>query len=776
MPFEFPDNPASNLARNANLRLVLWHSLQFSLGVAGAAAALSNVGLALFAVLITLPLTLATLTIGSRADGENALLTTFANAIAVSGMLCFVALLLMLSLLPALLVLLWFAQLAINLTTRKPLQLYFGLLSGFVALMLGAAETISGSYILLLAVWGFCISQLLPQLWVQGRASSLLLISNQRSTPSVLKPALLVVAIAGLIYLLMPRLPAANVGGRLAHSSQPQQNAAWQSQAGLQDGTENQSDDQIKRDDKLSEAYQDGPKPLWQGDHDRRSEYDYPGFRESFSLAEAADSRRQGDGQDLNALIAVMQAPHGAYLKTRTFNYFDGSSWSVKGDRFHKYQTDISGHLVLPTAAPAGPEAEQYSQQLTFKQTINAWIPAAGDPQEVWLPSNVIALDRWNHPVAPGALRAGDIITVKSSLNTVSGRIANSAPPPDFRDQQLPQDLDPRVIQLAYQVTSGASSPLQKAELLEQHLRNNYQYSFDSIFASQGVTPVAEFLFESRQGHCEYFASAMAILLRSLEIPARLVTGFSATTQNPVTGYFEIRGLDGHAWVEAWINGRWLTFEPTAFYQLPSPQSDSELQSSADLIDHYVEQRQRQQAATGAAGFSISAMLRGLWQIIYLGLLLPAGVLIKTLFWFWPAWLLLAGLLAASWIFRDRWWPQSYSRWILWRLQKGKPAARQHELQWSQQWLERLATLLKQPRQRGEPVEQWLQRLKVTTGDSASEELEQWSRFYNQHWYGTEGADVEAANASAASIRALALKLAIRLQQKVAGFNSTKRR
>ena len=121
------------------------------------------------------------------------------------------------------------------------------------------------------------------------------------------------------------------------------------------------------------------------------------------------------------------------------------------------------------------------------------------------------------------------------------------------------------------QVTKAGQNSYQKAQLLEQHLRTQYAYSFASITESQGQTPLTKFLFEDKQGHCEYFASAMTIMLRTLDIPARLVTGFSATTRNPLTGYFDIRAIDGHAWTEAWIDGRWVTFEPTAYYDLPPP-------------------------------------------------------------------------------------------------------------------------------------------------------------------------------------------------------------
>ena len=76
--------------------------------------------------------------------------------------------------------------------------------------------------------------------------------------------------------------------------------------------------------------------------------------------------------------------------------------------------------------------------------------------------------------------------------------------------------------------------------------------------------PLAAFLFERRSGHCEYFASAMTVLLRVNEVPARLVTGFQPGNYSNLTGTWSVRARDGHAWVEAWIPDRgWVAYDPT---------------------------------------------------------------------------------------------------------------------------------------------------------------------------------------------------------------------
>jgi protein-glutamine gamma-glutamyltransferase len=127
---------------------------------------------------------------------------------------------------------------------------------------------------------------------------------------------------------------------------------------------------------------------------------------------------------------------------------------------------------------------------------------------------------------------------------------------------QLPS-LDPRIPQLARQVATGATTPYDQAMAVEGYLQTHYTYTLD-----MGLTPphdpLAYFLFERRKGHCEYFASAMAILLRALGIPTRYINGFQAGEYNDVGGDFIVRASDAHSWVEAYFPGHgWITFDPT---------------------------------------------------------------------------------------------------------------------------------------------------------------------------------------------------------------------
>ncbi len=128
---------------------------------------------------------------------------------------------------------------------------------------------------------------------------------------------------------------------------------------------------------------------------------------------------------------------------------------------------------------------------------------------------------------------------------------------------QLPGRVDRRVVELAQQITAGAGTEYEKASAIELYLRTRYGYSLQ-MATTPPPDPLAYFLFERKEGHCEYFASAMAVMLRTLGIPARIVNGFRGGEYNDLTGSYIVRGRDAHSWVEAYIPGyAWVGFDPT---------------------------------------------------------------------------------------------------------------------------------------------------------------------------------------------------------------------
>jgi protein-glutamine gamma-glutamyltransferase len=128
---------------------------------------------------------------------------------------------------------------------------------------------------------------------------------------------------------------------------------------------------------------------------------------------------------------------------------------------------------------------------------------------------------------------------------------------------QLPANLDPRVIALAQEITRDAETPLAKTVRIEDYLRRNYQYTL-ALTWDPGDDPLSTFLFRTRSGHCEYFASAMAVLLRASGVHTRVVNGFLMGEYNPVGDAYIIRQSDAHSWIEVYLpDSGWTEFDPT---------------------------------------------------------------------------------------------------------------------------------------------------------------------------------------------------------------------
>lgn len=146
---------------------------------------------------------------------------------------------------------------------------------------------------------------------------------------------------------------------------------------------------------------------------------------------------------------------------------------------------------------------------------------------------------------------------------------------PSGRFTQLPRSITDRTRALARAIVAGIPERqvYQRAITVQSHLKGRYRYDLDAGVRTWGVDPVEDFLFRTRAGHCEHFAAAMAVLLRCLDIPARVVTGFSDGEWNPYARVYVVRQRNAHAWVEAWVPSveAWVTFDPTP----PAPTTSS---------------------------------------------------------------------------------------------------------------------------------------------------------------------------------------------------------
>jgi transglutaminase-like putative cysteine protease len=129
----------------------------------------------------------------------------------------------------------------------------------------------------------------------------------------------------------------------------------------------------------------------------------------------------------------------------------------------------------------------------------------------------------------------------------------NAYAPVSPRDAQTVFALRAQLRELALSWVGDAESNWERSERISAHLHHDFRYSLTRNAPSAGVNRLADFLFNQRVGHCEYFATAHAMLLRSIGIPARVVTGFRVVEQNPYGEFLTVRAKHAHSWVLVWV-------------------------------------------------------------------------------------------------------------------------------------------------------------------------------------------------------------------------------
>ena len=247
------------------------------------------------------------------------------------------------------------------------------------------------------------------------------------------------------------------------------------------------------------------------------------------------------------------------------FDHFDGRTWTVSRSTLK---------LTLRRARLAAFPVHQYTggpvltQEIDLEPLESQMIFGAPRVLSVQSQSDTIVVDDLGNIAvssAVGRLR----YTVESQPEAGGprpGAAVGVRLPADprwrARYTQLPA-VSPRIVALAREVTAGSADPYEAAHRLTRWLSHELRYT-RTLERPAGDDPLEDFLFVRRAGNCEYFAAALAVMLRSLEIPARVVNGFQRGEWNPYGEYFMVRLRDAHSWVEVFVDGAgWITFDPS---------------------------------------------------------------------------------------------------------------------------------------------------------------------------------------------------------------------
>jgi len=249
-----------------------------------------------------------------------------------------------------------------------------------------------------------------------------------------------------------------------------------------------------------------------------------------------------------------------------SYDYFDGRAWTLRRreqqpiatqGRFYKLEESVMG-------------SELMRQTFFMEETLTNTVYAAHRAIAVSYDTGFLRRDSSDNLFAQyPAQGKTDYIAVSDTIMPDAEKISDMTPiPDDIRETwlQLPM-LDPRVVQLADEITRGYERQYDKAGALETWIRSNYAYAAtlpESFEAPEDGDPLAVFLFDAREGHCEYFATAMTIMLRAIGIPARMTGGFLAGEYNPVGSSWTVRRKHSHIWTEAWFPPYgWIEFDAT---------------------------------------------------------------------------------------------------------------------------------------------------------------------------------------------------------------------
>ncbi len=247
------------------------------------------------------------------------------------------------------------------------------------------------------------------------------------------------------------------------------------------------------------------------------------------------------------------------------FDHFDGRTWTVSRSTLK---------LTLRRNRPVAFPVHQYTggpvltQEIDLEPLESHMIFGAPRVLSVQGRSDFLVVDDLGNVAVPSPA-ARLRYTVESQPELGRPRASGNADarlPDDphwrARFTQLPR-LSPRVVALAREVTAGSVDPYDTARRLTEWLSRNLSYT-RTLERPAGDDPIEDFLFVRRAGNCEYFAATLAVMLRSLEIPARVVNGFQRGEWNPYGDYLMVRLRDAHSWVEVFVDGAgWVTFDPS---------------------------------------------------------------------------------------------------------------------------------------------------------------------------------------------------------------------
>jgi hypothetical protein len=286
-----------------------------------------------------------------------------------------------------------------------------------------------------------------------------------------------------------------------------------------------------------------------------------------YGFSETLDLEVRGE---LSSEVALrVQAARPTYLRGMAFDRFDGRVWSLS--EAARVATMSAQDFTYPTPLDGLPgEREQVVIHVERDQTN--LLPVPPGVRQIRYPLAVLFRDREDGYRSPVLLERGMYYTVAIDPSRGPWQTPWRGRPflsPAWQRRwgrylELPSGLSPEVVMLARRWAGDATTPHAALTRIAGHLARACTYDLSIPADPPGAGAVEQFLFVNHRGYCEHFASSLAVMGRALGVPTRLVTGFAPGRYRLLTGMYEVRTRDAHAWVEAWVPGSgWVALDPT---------------------------------------------------------------------------------------------------------------------------------------------------------------------------------------------------------------------
>jgi transglutaminase-like putative cysteine protease len=285
-----------------------------------------------------------------------------------------------------------------------------------------------------------------------------------------------------------------------------------------------------------------------------------------------------------NLVVFRVRADRRAYWRLTSLEEFNGEQWTSSGE-YERADGEL-GSDVDPS------EASFRSLRASFEIASLAqfWLPAPFRPVRIDGTDARYDTDS-NSLVTEEETAAGLAYMVTAAVPEITRDDLEQVAPvaPEFIGKEytrLPAGFSNRVQELAGRIIRGADTQYERAMALQNYLRSSeFTYDLD-VRSGHSENALEQFLFVTHRGYCEQFAGAYAAMARAVGLPARVAVGFTPGELDARTGKYVVRGLNGHAWPEIYLNGYgWVAFEPTPGRGMPGAQSYTEVPEAQASID-----------------------------------------------------------------------------------------------------------------------------------------------------------------------------------------------